>query len=453
MLTKKNIRQQFRKSVLERDKQTCRVCGKSAKNTTLEVHHITDRNEIPKGGYVLSNGISLCAGCHFRAEEYHVYEGKKWTEGYHPDELYELIGSSKIQAFLDSVDLNAAKFSPYFEEMGRTPQEAKWHAEGDVLVHTFMVVKELMKLSEYKELPKNEQHLLCIAALLHDIAKPKCTIIENGEIRSPRHAKVGEKMVRELLWDEDFEWRETICSLVRLHGLPLWSLEKAMPNKAVIGASLRLRNSLLYILTKADILGRICEDQADLLERLAFFKELCIENECYETPKVFHNAHSRFHFFQQSSSDYPANRFDDTAFEIIILCGIAGSGKDTYAAQQHLPIVSLDAFRQQFNAKRGDKKAQGQVIQAAYEQAKVYCRQKQSFIWNSTNLTKDMRSKLIRTLGVYNPRFRIVYIETSLGNLLSRRKQQIPDAAIFRMLRQLDMPEWGETHGLDWERN
>lgn len=350
------------------------------------------------------------------------------------------------------VDWDTIEQLDWFQALANCVQDPIHHAEGNVAIHTKMVVNALLNLEEYQALPPQEQYILFLAALLHDIAKPLCTVVEKGRVHSPKHAKIGEKVVRELIWDADFEIREIICALVRLHGLPLWGLQKTYPNKAVISSSLRLNNKWLYLLCKADVLGRICADQADLLERLAFFKELCLENECWAQPKAFTNNHSRFTFFQ-SPTDYPMSLYDDTTFEIILLSGIAGSGKDTIAQQYDLPILSLDDFRKKMKVKRGDSRGQGRVIQAAHEQAKIYARQQQPFIWNSTNLTKDLRQKLIQMLKVYRPAFKIVYVETSKRNLFTRRKTSIPDAAIRKMMRILDLPLLEEVHKVRYVRN
>lgn len=62
----------------------------------LDAHHITDRTLMPNGGYVKENGISLCAECHEKAEEYHK-TGVAFP-GYSPAELYNKIGSSHDEA-------------------------------------------------------------------------------------------------------------------------------------------------------------------------------------------------------------------------------------------------------------------------------------------------------------------------------------------------------------------
>lgn len=107
MSTKKQIRETFRNSVFKRDKNTCKVCDKKHINTDeLDAHHITDRSEMPNGGYVKENGISVCKeDCHFKVEWFHITEGKEWNEGLHPDDLYKMIGSSKELAIQKSDEL------------------------------------------------------------------------------------------------------------------------------------------------------------------------------------------------------------------------------------------------------------------------------------------------------------------------------------------------------------
>lgn len=335
------------------------------------------------------------------------------------------------------------------------PQDARHHAEGDVWTHTRMVVNELLQDIEFQRLKYDEQYILFLSALLHDISKPPCTVIENGAISSPKHAAMGEKDTRFLLWNADLTIREQIAALVRLHGLPIWSLDKYNPHRAVITSSLRISNHWLYLLAKADAKGRICEDKDDLLLRIELFKEFCLENECFEHEKFFYNEHSRFHFFQKEDAIYPPELFDNTAFEVIILVGIAGSGKDTLYQKKyaHLPCVSLDNIRLTHKIKATDRDGQGKVAQIAYETAKEFCRRKQSFVWNSTNLTKELRSRIIRTLGVYNPRFEIVYQETTLENIFSRRKNDIPKSVLERMIWQLDIPLLTEADAVSWQRN
>ena len=108
---KGKIRRKFRNDTFERDGNRCRWCGEDFSKAEfpeyfLDAHHITDRNDMPNGGYVPENGISLCKekldeegqldeSCHMKAEKFHISGGKEWEPGMHPSDLYKLIGSSK----------------------------------------------------------------------------------------------------------------------------------------------------------------------------------------------------------------------------------------------------------------------------------------------------------------------------------------------------------------------
>ena len=108
---KKSVRASFRDAVFARDRYTCRVCGRRWTAADVDpalfrvnAHHITDRSEMPNGGYVAENGITVCdvasfAGredesCHMRCERFHISGGKSWEPGLHPDDRDRIVGSS-----------------------------------------------------------------------------------------------------------------------------------------------------------------------------------------------------------------------------------------------------------------------------------------------------------------------------------------------------------------------
>lgn len=99
----KKWRKEFNEAVMLRDHNVCKVCGRGGK---LDAHHITDRHEMPNGGYVQTNGISLCEECHMKAEQYHITGGTLWREDFHPNDLYKMIDSSYELAYSDSENLN-----------------------------------------------------------------------------------------------------------------------------------------------------------------------------------------------------------------------------------------------------------------------------------------------------------------------------------------------------------
>jgi len=107
MSKKKEIRRRFRNACFERDKYCCAKCGfKSSKDRAeqeLDAHHITPRTEMPNGGYVKENGISLCSACHIYAEEF--YSTGIAHKGYTVEELYSIINSSLEGAVKSSIKL------------------------------------------------------------------------------------------------------------------------------------------------------------------------------------------------------------------------------------------------------------------------------------------------------------------------------------------------------------
>ncbi len=100
---KKSVRKDFRDTVFKRDGGKCKTCGYKPSGVIeeeLDAHHITDRHEMPHGGYVPKNGISLCKvkkNCHLKAEQREV--------GFEPEALYEMISSSYEEAWKQSEDL------------------------------------------------------------------------------------------------------------------------------------------------------------------------------------------------------------------------------------------------------------------------------------------------------------------------------------------------------------
>lgn len=62
MITSREV---FREGVFLRDEYQCVVCESPGK----DAHHLMERRLFPDGGYVLDNGVTLCADCHIKAEE------------------------------------------------------------------------------------------------------------------------------------------------------------------------------------------------------------------------------------------------------------------------------------------------------------------------------------------------------------------------------------------------
>ena len=350
----------------------------------------------------------------------------------------------------------------WFQDMKGVPQDPIWHAEGDVFTHTKMVVEALVSHPDYQTLSEQEKHIMFAVAMLHDVEKRSTTEEEviDGKIRitSRAHAKRGEKTSRVILYKyipTPFLIREHICKLVRHHGLPIWAIEKENPSKEVIAASLKLDTKLLSLFAKADIIGRIAEDNNSMMERIAFFEELCKENDCFGNPKNFASPLGRRYYFQKEEAHPDYEPFDEKKFTAYVMCAVPGSGKDTFIKNNlsKFPMVSLDEIRLKNKVKRGDTKGEGRAIQEAKELSKVYMRAKQDFVYNATNITKEMRSKVISEFEDYGTKVEVIYIEVPYKELLQQnhnREHKVPESAIEDMIGSLEIPDLTECFNVQY---
>ncbi|WP_235049505.1 AAA family ATPase [Sphingobacterium paucimobilis] len=346
------------------------------------------------------------------------------------------------------------KFS-WVDDMKSVPQDPFHHAEGNVAIHTQMVIAELLELAEFGALGEQEQEILWASALLHDVEKRSTTLIDAaGRVSSPSHARKGAQTIRKILFrdvDTPFHVREKIVSLVRYHGLPLWLMDKPDPMKSALEASLQLDLSHLKILAKADAKGRICQDMDALMYALEMFELYTKEIGCWQSAPSFKTPNARFTYFNALDSYVDYVPFDRFKSEVIVLSGLPGMGKDYYISKldKDLPVISLDDIRRQYRIDPTDKRRNGWVVQEAKEMAKKYLRAGQGFIWNATNITALMRKQLIDLFVDYQAYVKLFYIEKPYHIWRMQNKNRahpLPDMVLDKMLHNLEVPQLTEAH-------
>lgn len=382
------------------------------------------------------------------------------------DEIEKIIPVSPAGC-LDWEALETLPVGRFFPDMKSTPQNPEFHGEGDVYTHTKMVCEELVKNPAFYDCSTRIQTELLLAAVLHDIGKIRTTRLEDGKWVSPHHSSTGSFMAREFLWKEcglsgtpdRQQLRETVCMLIRCHMLPVHMLDDA-------NADLRIRETAsvgelspdfswkqLCILAESDMRGRIAPDIEESLEKIDLCRAMAEEAECLDGPYPFQDAYTKRAYLSGRNVAPNQSLYNDTWGEIILLSGLPGTGKDTWihTHASYLPVISLDELRKELHIKPTEP--QGAVIQEAQKRAKEYLRKHQPFVWNATNIARDMRQKQVSLFERYHASVRIIYLETEWETQLERnegRKAEVPRAAIERMLSKTVPPLPQEAQFIEW---
>ncbi len=334
--------------------------------------------------------------------------------------------------------------------MRGVPQDPVHHAEGDVWIHTRLVLEALVALPAWQALPARDREIVFAAALLHDVAKPWTTREEAGRVTARGHSAAGTVAARRILWElgVDPVTREEVCALVRRHQLPFFAAEQDDGERRVIVASLAGRNRLLALVNQADGLGRTCADPQRLADNVALYRLLCEELRCLDAPYAFASGTARFRYARGESTrwDEPPEHF---RCEVTVMCGLPGAGKDTWLATHapDLPMVSLDALRAELGV--DPREPQGPIAAEARERLRVHLRAGRDCAWNATNVTRQHRDRVIGLALDYGARVRIVHVEAPMDRLFRQNRDRpdaVPHAVIDALLRRWEAPEPGEAH-------
>ena len=113
------------------------------------------------------------------------------------------------------------------------PQEPEWHPEGDVWVHTLMVVDQARQRVD--DLDHPHKVTVMLGAVCHDLGKPPTTAVIDGRIRSMEHEQAGVGPAQALMDRLNvhsiggFDVRGHVLGIVAHHLKPLAFFKSATP--------------------------------------------------------------------------------------------------------------------------------------------------------------------------------------------------------------------------------
>ena len=348
-----------------------------------------------------------------------------------------------------------AEAQPWGLAMAACPQDAQWHAEGDVWTHTRMLCAELERLEDWPSLDRGTQLRLLFTALFHDAGKPATTGLdrETGRTRSPKHALAGAELARRVLRELecDLILREEVCARVRFHSRPGHLMEKESPEHEVIHLSWLANNRFLYLFALTDTRGRDSKEMSRPEENLGLWKLVAEEQGCFDRPYPFPNDQARFLFYREELSSLNYTPHEEYRCRVTLMSGPPGAGKDSWLLRQRpgLPVVSLDGIRADLQVEPTEN--QGQVIQAAREQCREHLRAGRGFAFNATNITRQIRQRWIGLFADYDARIETVYVEPPFRVILDQNKRRsriVPEGVIRSLLDKSEPPTITETHAL-----
>ena len=157
------------------------------------------------------------------------------------------------------------KLFPEIARLVGVPQDPVWHPEGDVFVHTLLVVD--IARQQIDDLPYAKQVTVMLAALAHDFGKPSTTKFQDGHWRSLGHAEAGMGATERFLDRlnihtlEDYNVRQQVVALVKDHLKPgeFFKKRDEVGEGAFRRLARRCEPELLYRVARADSLGRNAE--------------------------------------------------------------------------------------------------------------------------------------------------------------------------------------------------
>ena len=151
---------------------------------------------------------------------------------------------------------------PEMEPLYDCPQDAEWHPEGNVWIHTLMVIDKARALNSDCDRPR--LITIMLGAVCHDLGKPMTTAEIDGRIKSPNHEAMGVEPATRILdrlnvnTIDGFDVRTQVLGLVTDHLRPMafYKTRDTVRDGAFRRLAQKVDLELLVRFARADCSGR-----------------------------------------------------------------------------------------------------------------------------------------------------------------------------------------------------
>ncbi|OQY58380.1 MAG: hypothetical protein B6245_12180 [Desulfobacteraceae bacterium 4572_88] len=364
-----------------------------------------------------------------------------------------------------------------------TRQDSKWHAEGDVRLHTAMTLLEISKLlkGDAAHLSPERRLALVLSALFHDIGKPLVTRIRksDGRIVVTNHSIRGASHIANKLMGLPlpYEVVQHILSLVAHHHIPIRLVRRNASERTYRKFARLADSELLFFLSLADMRGRTCMDQKKQIETVETFRKHAKQHgvwgvsdpygdwrQFFETELANFDKDAHGLVLGNAIRDAEAGRistpeealtkscaYRDAFPRLVIMCGPSGAGKSSWI-RKNIPeyhAVSLDDLREKIAGKRADQSKNDQVVRAARDALKEHLSNCHKVVWDATNLRREYRDAISRLGFKYHALVTLVVFHQPEQVFFARNRERehaVPEEVLQQQMAILEWPDASEAH-------
>ncbi len=319
-----------------------------------------------------------------------------------------------------------------------------WHLEGDVWVHTMLVLQAYARSDNEPDL------CVGLTALLHDIGKPAAAKVLHHRQRVvfQGHESYSAWIAWGLLQDEALELSRAeqcrIFSLIAFHGCLYtgwFSADESVRNAQLIQAFSGFGQAFWH-----QLLAQIDHDSQGQITLNANNKnELQQLNQLVMQPQP------------KSPSD---------SIPIVFFVGLAGSGKTTYRRHyEGYTIIARDDLLHKITGethyrkawqRQEDEQLSPRIEQALDQQFKQALAQNNPIVMDLTNLSRKARKRWLNQLPKHYQAQALIFLasEAEIWQRNHRRQEKsLPDEVLHDMLLRFEHPLFDEFERIDYVVN